>query len=251
MPAMAILAGGLATRLRPLTETIPKSMIEVNGLPFISWQLHLLRRNNIRKVVICAGYLGEMIEEYVGDGRNFGLEVIFSYDGGQLLGTGGALRKALPLLGEFFMVIYGDSYLDCDHTQVLHAYQNSCRLALMTVFHNKGLWDRSNVEFDQGQIIAYDKQNLTSRMEYIDYGLGVLHRNSFSKSQTDTPLDLAQVYMDLLKKNQLAGYEVKERFYEVGSFQGLEEFKALTKHQTNKPNEIDQTYWLKHRENQK
>src|SRR5712691_5353435 len=126
---VVILAGGLATRLRPLTETIPKALIDVNGEPFIAHQLRLLRTNGIERVVVCAGYLGEMIQEYVGIGVRFGLHVAFVFDGPKLLGTAGAIKRALPLLGPEFFVLYGDSYLPCDYHAVQSSFMRANKLA--------------------------------------------------------------------------------------------------------------------------
>lgn len=158
MPALALLAGGVATRLRPLTEKIPKAMLEVAGQPFIAHQFRLLRREGVSRVVVCAGYLAGQIQEYAGDGRAFGLEVLYSLDGPTLLGTGGALKKALPLLGESFLVMYGDSYLDIPFRPVVEAFHRSGLPALMTVFHNANRWDASNVEFVNGLIIRYKRR---------------------------------------------------------------------------------------------
>jgi NDP-sugar pyrophosphorylase family protein len=223
MLPVAILAGGLATRLRPLTETIPKALIEVNGEPFVAHQLRLLRANQIERVVICAGYLGEMIQEAVGYGEQFGLQIEFSFDGPQLLGTAGAIKKALPVLGGSCFVIYGDAYLPCDYRAVQTTFEQSNQPALMTVFHNQGRWDTSNVEFVAGRILVYDKHNRTSRMQYIDYGLGIFDPSAFNIVPDDQPYDLAKLYQQLLQQGQLAAYEVEQRFYEVGSFAGLEE----------------------------
>ena len=220
---VAILAGGLATRLRPLTETIPKALIDVCGEPFIVHQLRLLRANGIAQVVVCAGYLGEMIQARVGSGENFGLHVQFSFDGPQLLGTAGALKKALPILGNAFFVLYGDSYLPCNYHAIQTAFEQSKSLALMTVFRNNGRWDRSNVEFRDGCIIAYDKHRPTPQMRHIDYGLGVFWRTAFAGVPDDQPYDLATLYQDLLQQDQLGACEVEQRFYEIGSFAGLEE----------------------------
>ena len=218
---VAILAGGLAVRLRPLTEDRPKALVEVAGEPFIAHQLRQLQGEGIREVVVCAGYLGEMIEQLVRDGRDFRLSVQYSYDWPDLLGTAGALKKALPLLGEAFFVLYGDSLLPCRFAPVQEAFQNSGKLGLMTVFHNEGQWDTSNVELAEGRIAAYDKVNRTPAMRHIDYGLGVL--SSRTIADIETPCDLVSVYQRLLADDQLATYEVHERFYEVGSFAGIEE----------------------------
>jgi N-acetyl-alpha-D-muramate 1-phosphate uridylyltransferase len=232
---VAILAGGLATRLRPLTETIPKSLIEVNGELFVVHQLRLLKQSGLSQVVICAGYLGEMIEQYVGDGAAFGLAVQYSFDGDQLLGTGGALRRARPLLGESFHVIYGDSYLLCDYLAVQEAFARSGREALMTVYHNQGLYDTSNVEYVGGEIVAYDKKHRTERMKHIDYGLGILKASTLDAVPEGQPYGLAELYAELLSRGQLAAYEVGVRFYEIGSMAGLEETREFLSNRGEKP----------------
>lgn len=223
MLPVVILAGGVATRLRPLTETIPKAMIDVNGEPFVAHQLRLLRGNGIERVIICAGYLGKMIQEYVGDGARFRLQVEFSFDGSRLLGTGGAIKNALPLLSDAFFVLYGDSYLPCDYRAAQTAFNASGKLALMTVFRNDGHWDSSNVEFVDGRVIVYDKRHHTPGMHYIDYGLGIFKHSAFEVVPDGQSYDLAALYQDLLTKGELAAYEVGQRFYEIGSLEGLEE----------------------------
>ena len=231
MLPVAILAGGLATRLRPLTETIPKALVEVNGEPFIAHQLRLLRAHGIERVVICTGYLGEMIQERVGDGASFGLHVEFAGDGPRLLGTAGALKQALPRLGQNFFVLYGDSYLPCDYRAVQTAFEQSGKLALMTVFRNQGRWDTSNVEYLEDCLVAYDKFKPTPRMQHIDYGLGVFSSVAFSRVPEGQPYDLAMLYQELLRNGDLAACEVSQRFYEIGSFFGLEETQRyLTAH---------------------
>ena len=223
LPPVALLAGGLATRMRPHTEKIPKSMLEVAGKPFIAHQLCMFARRNVRRVVICTGYLGEKIEEFVGDGSKFGLSITYSPDGANLRGTGGALKQALPLLGEEFMVIYGDSWLNTNYAAVLNAFHAAKKSALMTVFRNENAWDASNVEFQDGIIRNYDKRMQTALMKYIDWGLGILKPSAFEGWLDTEVFDLADVYAGLVSRGQLAGYEVKERFYEIGSISGLRE----------------------------
>ena len=220
---VAILAGGLATRLRPLTEKIAKSLVEVAHKPFIVHQVELLRRNGVTHLVLCLGYLGEQVQAELGDGCRWGMQVDYMFDGPVLLGTGGALRRALPRLGEAFFVLYGDSYLDCDYAAVESAFRTSGKLGLMTVFRNTNLWDRSNVIFENGRIQRYDKKNLVPEMKHIDYGLGVLQASALERYPADSVLDLATVYQDLLVQDQLAGYEIGQRFYEIGSPAGLQE----------------------------
>ena len=226
LPA-AILAGGLATRLGPLTEGVPKSLVEMAGQPFIVHQLRLLHRNGITQIVLCVGHQGEQIQAAVGDGQRWGLHLEYSFDGPQLMGTGGAVRQALPLLGDRFFVLYGDSYLDCDYQAARQALDASGKLALMTVFRNENRWDPSNVVFQDGQILRYDKRKRTPDMQYLDYGLGLFQAVAFQRYAGQERFDLADVYADLLAVGQLAGFEVTQRFYEIGSPAGLEETRRL------------------------
>ncbi len=224
---VAILAGGLATRLRPLTERIPKALIEVAGEPFVFHQLRLLRREGIASVMLCVGHLGEIIQEAVGDGRRFGIDVGYSYDGEHLLGTGGALRHALPRLGKIFFVLYGDSYLDLDYSAILAAFRASRKRGLMTVFRNEGRWDAGNVIFNGTNVVCYNKRRLSRNMLYIDHGLGILAADTLAAYPDDRPFDLADAYADLAVAGELTGYEAERRFYEIGSPRGLEETDAF------------------------
>jgi N-acetyl-alpha-D-muramate 1-phosphate uridylyltransferase len=219
---VAILAGGLATRLRPITETIPKALVDVAGTPFILWQLDDLRRQAFNRVVLCVGFLGEQIEAVVGDGSALGLSVSYSQDWPKLMGTGGALKQALPLLDSQFLVLYGDSYLPIDFASVERAFLASGKPALMTVQRNADRWDKSNVLFEDDVIVEYNKRNPTPDMRHIDYGLGAISAEVLANDDTGA-FDLADVYHRLSLSGQLAGYEVHERFYEIGSHKGLAE----------------------------
>jgi N-acetyl-alpha-D-muramate 1-phosphate uridylyltransferase len=227
MIPVAILAGGLAKRMRPLTESVPKSLLPVNGEPFVAHQLRLLQKQGIKDVVLCTGFLGEQIADYVGDGSQFGLRAQYSNDGANPLGTAGALRTALPLLGKSFFVLYGDSYLTCNFADVLETFTLSGKSGLMTVYANEGLYDRSNVEFADGEIRVYDKRNVTPQMRHIDYGLGIFNASVLELYPEGVNLDLERVYQDLLTSGELAAAEVSERFYEIGSFAGLQELGDL------------------------
>lgn len=222
----AILCGGLATRLRPITASIPKSLIAINGEPFISHQLRLLRANDIERVVLCVGYLGEMIRDFVGNGSDFRMHVDYCFDGARPLGTAGAIRKALPILGRSFFVLYGDSYLPCDYRAVANRFEAAGTLGLMTIYRNEGNFDSSNVEAEGDQIVRYDKHNRTPAMQYIDYGLGVFRDSAFNQPGSSQSSDLAAIYQDLLNQDQLASFQVRQRFYEIGSVQGIEDLKA-------------------------
>jgi NDP-sugar pyrophosphorylase family protein len=224
---VAILAGGLAMRLRPITEKIPKSLVSVAGEPFLAHQLRLLHSRGVRRAVLCVGYLGEMIEKEFGDGSSYGVELRYSFDGAKLLGTGGALRRASPLLGAEFFVLYGDSYLPIDYAAVLTAFHASGQPGLMTVFRNEGAWDTSNVHFADGRIVRYDKRERTPEMKHIDYGLGVFRASVFAERPEGEAFDLADVQGALVAQGQLAGYEIFQRFYEVGSHSGLAELETF------------------------
>jgi MurNAc alpha-1-phosphate uridylyltransferase len=225
MLPVAILSGGLATRLRPASESVPKALIDINGEPFIAHQLRLLSGAGVERVVICVGYLGEMIQKFAGDGRRFGLRVTYSPDGPQLRGTAGAVRNALPALGDQFLVLYGDSYLPCDYRAVEQAFLRCGEPALMTIFRNRNQWEISNVDFADGEIAAYDKRTPATAMEYVDYGLSAFRSSVFS-TVGEQATDLTAVFEELIGRRELAGFEVKERFYEVGSWQGIRELQA-------------------------
>ena len=224
---VVILAGGLATRLRPITEKIPKALVEVGGLPFIAHQLRLLFSHGIRHVIISAWYRGEMIRESVGDGKQFGLTVEYVFDGETPLGTGGAIRQVLNLLSEPFFVLYGDSYLPCDYADIQAHFDHHAQPGLMTVYRNRGKWDTSNVEMVDGQILCYNKKKRTPRMEFIDYGLGMFQPEIFTSLPQGQPADLAEIYQKLIANHSLLAYEVKQRFYEIGSLEGLRELDQL------------------------
>jgi NDP-sugar pyrophosphorylase family protein len=223
MLPVAILAGGPATRLRPISDAIPKALIDIHGEPFIAYQLRLLHTQGIQRVVLCVGHLGHKIVDVIGDGAAFGVRVTYSFDGPRLLGTAGAIKRALPQLGEAFFVLYGDSYLECDYQEIRVAFEACGKMALMTVYRNQGRWDKSNVELVDGEILAYDKRRQTPQMLHIDYGLGVLRDTALAMVPGGETFDLEAVYQDLLARGELAPFEVPRRFYEVGSLDGLEE----------------------------
>jgi len=224
---VAILAGGMATRLRPITEKIPKLLVEVAGEPFFSHQLRLLRSAGLTHIVLCVGYLGQQIVDLYGDGAKWGVKIEYAFDGPKLLGTGGALIAALPKLGAAFFVLYGDSYLPIDYQAVGDFFLRSGQPGLMTVYENHGRYDTSNVWFEAGEIKVYDKKNKVPQMHHIDYGLGVFRAAAFDGFPRNAVVDLAEVQKSLVARHQLAGYEIKQRFYEIGSHEGLQELDAL------------------------
>jgi NDP-sugar pyrophosphorylase family protein len=229
---VAILAGGLATRLRPITEKIPKSLVPVAGKPFLAHQLELLRSRGICRVVLCVGYLGEMIQREFGDGSAFGLQLDYSFDGPQLLGTGGAIKQALAVLGEEFFVLYGDSYLPVEYRPVAEFFRRSGKLGCMTVYRNEGRFDTSNVVFREDEITVYDKRKRLPEMRHIDYGLSLFKAMVFNTYPPNRPFDLTEVMSKLVREKQLVGYEVRERFYEMGSLAGLAALEKFLQQRT-------------------
>jgi NDP-sugar pyrophosphorylase family protein len=224
---VALLAGGLATRLRPLTERVPKVLLEVAGKPFLYHQISYLRAQGIRDVVLCVGFLGDMIQEQFGDGSACGIRLHYSFDGPRLLGTGGAIRQALPMLGDSFFVLYGDSYLMVDYAEVAEVFHSSGKRALMTLYENGDRWDTSNVWFEGGVIKTYDKRVRLPQMRHIDYGLSAFHASIFADFPAGAVLDLSDIQGTLASEGKLAGYVARHRFYEIGSHSGLTELNAL------------------------
>lgn len=226
-----VLAGGIGTRMRPQTESMPKALIPVLGVPFVHWQLELLAGHGVREVVFCVGYRGRMLIDQVGDGSQFGLSVTWSHEGDRLLGTAGAIRLALErgLLQDAFFVLYGDSYLPVSFAAVEEAWRASRKPALMTVLRNEERWDRSNCIYRDGQVQLYDKSRPPDRraeMRWIDYGLSVLTGPVVKERiPARAVADLADIQRDLSVSGELAGLEVSERFYEAGSPTGLQDLE--------------------------
>jgi NDP-sugar pyrophosphorylase family protein len=223
---VAILAGGLATRLGATVASIPKALVPVAGRPFIDHQLALLREAGARRVVLCVKHFASAIEAHLGDGAAHGLEISYSRDGDLLLGTGGALRRALPLLGDACFVLYGDSYLEVPLAPIVEALEQSGAWGVMTVLANGGRWDRSNALVEDGRLVRYDKRAPSPGMAHIDYGLALLRRQAIERVPAGTSYDLSDLYRDLVDEGRMIGFEVTRRFYEIGSPEGLAETRA-------------------------
>lgn len=224
---LVILAGGLATRIRPITEQIPKALVEVGGEPFIAHQLRLLRARGIKEVIISAWYLGEMLQEYLGTGSEFGLQVQYVFDGQKPLGTAGAVRKALKFLEGPFFVLNGDTYFPCDYAAIQTFFDAHSQAGLMTVNYNQMDWHESNVELRAGKIIQHQKQNQDPRMKHVDAGLALFDPQVFMHIPEGQNADMMDVFQKLLVEDNLIGYEEQQRFYEMGSFSGLKELDTL------------------------
>ncbi|HEX3433938.1 MAG TPA: NTP transferase domain-containing protein [Solirubrobacteraceae bacterium] len=225
LPPVCILAGGLGTRLGERVRDTPKPLLEVAGEPFLLHQLRLLSRYGARDVVLCVGYRGEQIEAAIGRER-FGVRVRYSFDSPELDGTLGAVRRAAPLLGARFLVLYGDTYLRIDYRDVARVWQDSGLPAVMSVLRNDGQWDASNALYSDGRVSSYDKHAPSPEMRWIDYGLGGLTADALSFVDDDEA-ELANLYHRLADQGLLCGYEATERFYEIGTPSGLAEADAF------------------------
>ena len=225
LPPICILAGGPGTRLGERVAETPKPLLEVAGEPFLLHQLRLLAQHGAEQVVLCVGYLGEKIESEIGAAR-FGVEIEYSYDGPGLDGTLGALRRARGLLGDRFLILYGDTYLRLDYRAAVAAWIAGGCVGLMTVLRNDGRWDTSNVVQAKGRVLAYDKRAPTAEMHWIDYGLGGLEARALDLVGEDER-DLAALYQHLAATGELCAYEARERFYEIGRPEGLAETDAF------------------------
>jgi len=224
-----VLCGGLGTRLGPLTRSRPKSLVPVAGRPFLDYQLDLLARSGFREVVLCIGHLGEQIRAYAGDGARWGLRLLYSDEGERRLGTGGALALALPLLRERFVLIYGDSYLPLDYPGLMARLEATPFLAVMAVFHNRDRYDRSNVVLEGERVAVYDKARRLPGMEYIDAGATALRREAVLRIPPGQPYPLEALLQALAQEGLLGAYRTDQRFYEVGSPQGLAEFEQAVR----------------------
>lgn len=221
---IVILCGGLATRLYPLTKKIPKSMVRIGGKPFLECQLDLIKKNGISDVVLCVGYKGNQIRKYFGNGKKWGLRIKYSSDGKRLLGTGGALKKAEPLLEDTFLVMWGDSYLPFNFKKAIKFFEKFDKLGMMTVYRNEDKIEPSNVEVKGNLVKTYSKKRKTKKMKYIDYGLRIFRREVLKYIPKNQVYDLSKLDQLLIRQKQLLAYPAEKRFYQIGTFKGLEEF---------------------------
>ena len=225
LPTVCILAGGRGRRLGPRVNDVPKPLLEVGGKPFLLHQLGLLARHGAARVVLCVGYLGERIRDRIGS-RRFGLRIEYSFDAPGLDGTLGAIRRAQDLLGDRFLVLYGDTYLRLDYRAAVDEWRRSGCLGLMVVLRNDGQWDQSNTVYADGRVIVHDKSTQTLPMRWIDYGLGGLEANALDRVSA-SERDLSSLYKRLAELEELCGYEARERFYEIGRPESLAETDAF------------------------
>jgi NDP-sugar pyrophosphorylase family protein len=224
MLPIAVLAGGFATRLGELTKQLPKCLIEIKGRAFVDWQMELLSKSGYTDFVFCLSYKSDLVQRFLGNGSRWNVQIEYSLDGEKQLGTGGAIARALPLLGENFAVIYGDSYLPIPYEQIETKFMTMSPIAMMTLYENKNQFDASNVAFKNGKLLRYSKRTKNPQMKHIDYGLTYFHQTAFQDLVSGENIDLADICEKLSDEHKLQGYEVFDRFYEIGSIQGIQEF---------------------------
>ena len=222
---MVIICGGLGTRLGHLTKYTPKSMIQIEGKPFLEYQIENLKKQSITDIVLCVGYLSEKIEEYFGNGERFGVNIKYSFEKEKLLGQIGAVKNAEPLLKEAFFIMYGDSYLSVDLHKVHNFFMQHDKSALMVVYKNQDRYDRSNIIIQDNMVIGYGEKQRNRDMIYIDYGTSILRKKVLDQVPKDTPYSTEQLFSDLIKKQELMAFESEERFYHIGNPEALEEFR--------------------------
>lgn len=222
---IVILCGGLATRLGNLTKDTPKSMLKIKDKPFLQYQIENLKKQKVKDIVLCVGYLSEQIENYFGTGKKFGLNIKYSFDKDKPLGPIGALKNAEDLLEDTFFIMYGDSYLNIDFKKIQSYFKQYDKLCLMVVYKNFNRYDKSNLIVKNNMVVAYGEKERTKDMVYIDYGASILRKESLSFIPKNTFFSTGQFFSDLISIKELLAFEVKERFYHIGNPDALREFK--------------------------
>jgi N-acetyl-alpha-D-muramate 1-phosphate uridylyltransferase len=221
-----ILTGGLGTRLRPITQRVPKAMVEVRGRPFLEYELDLLRREGVDDAVLCVGHLGELIQDHFGDGSAFGLNLRYSWDGPGLLGPAGALKRAEPLLGDRFFVTYGDAYLRAPYRAMMDSFEASGKLAMMAAYRNENRHGRSDIEVRARCVVRYDKKG-TRNLSWINYGVTALQKGALSLIPKGVEYGEQEFYGELIARRELLSFPVTKRFYEIGNPVALAEFSRF------------------------
>jgi N-acetyl-alpha-D-muramate 1-phosphate uridylyltransferase len=217
----AIIAGGTATRLGALTRNLPKSLVSINGRPFIEYQLEFLKAGGVTDIVLCLGYLGKQIEAFCGDGRRFGVRLKYSFEN-ERRDTAGALRLAEPFLHDTFFTLYGDSYVLLNFRDMSAFAKTQGKLAVMSVFKNINRYDKSNTAIANRKVTRYSKED-NNGLLYIDYGVNYFRKDIMNLIPESQPYSLGALFHDLITRGELSAYEVKERFYEIGSLNGINE----------------------------
>jgi N-acetyl-alpha-D-muramate 1-phosphate uridylyltransferase len=223
---VAILAGGLGTRLMPLTRNLPKPMVPVLGRPFLEHQITLLQRHGATDIVLLVGHLGDAIRAYFGDGSRFGIRILYSDEGDARLDTAGAVKHAESLLDDAFMVLFGDSYLPVDYAQISREFLARGTRGMMVVYRNDNRFDTSDVAVEDGLVTAYQKYPPLPGAVYINYGLTLLKRETLAVMTPGQSISLQDFLQPFVREHAIAAWEATKRFFEIGSLAGLSELES-------------------------
>jgi NDP-sugar pyrophosphorylase family protein len=204
-------------------------MIQINGKPFLEYQIENLKKNEISDIVLCVGHLSEKIESYFGKGERFGVNIKYSHDGEKLLGPMGAVKNAESLLENNFFIMYGDSYLTLDFKKVHSFFIKENKLGLMVVYKNFNKFDKSNLIVENNLVTAYGENNRTKEMIYIDYGTSVIRKKSLDLIPIDEYFTTGQFFVKLIENKELLAFEADNRFYHIGNPESLEELRNYIK----------------------
>jgi NDP-sugar pyrophosphorylase family protein len=222
-----ILAGGLGTRLGGLTAGLPKPMVDVAGKLFLEYELALLRRYGISDIVLCIGHKADVIEGYFGDGSRFDMSIRYSIEGDELMGTAGAVKQAEHLIQDDFLLTYADTYLQMDYHAAYETFASSGRLGMMVVLPNDNGVETSNIIVEGDRVAVYDKFSLRPEMHHINFGVSYLRKAALNLVPAGQKYTQEDWYQDLIKDNNLGAFETHQRYYEIGSPDGLQEFRSL------------------------
>lgn len=225
---LVILCGGLATRLGLLAKKIPKSMILVDGKPFLEYQIEYAKQFGINDIVLCVGHISNYIENYFDDGHAFGVSIRYSYDGDKLLGPIGALKRASSYLDDVFFSLYGDSFVFVDYKNMYDVFFKKNKIGMMSVFQNFDKTDSSNLVVCDGRVVKYNNEK-TKDMTFIDYGVSIFRKKALDFIPKNIFFSTKDFYSKLVDLNELLAYEMKKRFYHIGNPSALKEFRSFVK----------------------
>lgn len=216
-----ILAGGLGSRLRPITDTVPKPMIPMNGKPFLFYLIDMLIENGITKIVLLLGYLPNVFTEYLKSNPRNGIEITYMI-GDVNWETGTRIKKAQHLLDEHFILLYADNYLKIDLKKYLHCYQDSKADFLMTVYHNQDYYSKSNVRFSpDGRVEGYDRTRSDPNCNGIDVGFFLLSKNIVEEMPHDDFHLTHEFLPETISKKKVHCLVTDQVYYSIGNLERL------------------------------
>ncbi len=219
-----ILAGGKGKRIKKLTAKKPKPLVKILNKPFIEYQIDLLRKQKVKKLIISIGYRGDEIINFIKNKNYKDIDISFFKDGIKPLGTGGALKKISKKIQGTFIVLYGDSFLPISIKNIEKKFIKSKQDVLLTIYKNNNRFDKSNIKIVNKKIF-YNKFINDSDMKYIDYGLSIIKSKIIKNFTSNKKFDLSDLIYKLCLDRKIAYSIVKKRFYEIGSYKGIKDFK--------------------------